>query len=79
MNDKLTLNEHERITQIYTVRNANKKRVKKACEMWQNTLTYRAKHDTNKKNKIATTLSNHTRLTVARSLSTTHSQNMELR
>ena len=25
---KLTLNEHERITQIYTVRNANKKREK---------------------------------------------------
>ena len=41
MNDKLTLNEHERITQIYAVyiRNANKKRVKKACRMWQNTLT----------------------------------------
>ena len=34
---------------------------------------------TKKKNKIAATLSNHTRLTVARSLSTTHSQNMELR
>ena len=43
MNDKLTLNEHERITQIYTVRNANKKRAKKACGMWQNTLTYGTK------------------------------------
>ena len=32
MNDKLTLNKHERITQIYTVRNANKKRVKKHAE-----------------------------------------------
>ena len=39
MNDKLTLKEDERITQTYTVRNANKKRAKKASGMWQNTLT----------------------------------------
>ena len=30
--DKLALNEHERITQIYTVRNASMKRVKKHAE-----------------------------------------------
>jgi len=31
--DKLALNEHERITQIYTQRNLHMKRGKKACRM----------------------------------------------
>ena len=41
---------------MYTVRNANNKRVKKACGMWQNTLTYGTKNNRKRKNEIAATL-----------------------
>ena len=52
--DKLALNEHERITQmkqIYTVRNASMKRVKKACKMWKNTITDGTKKDKMRKKR----------------------------
>ena len=49
MDDTLALNEHERLTQIYTVRNANEKRVKKRAECDKNTLTYGTKNDTKRK------------------------------
>ena len=32
MDDTLALNERERLTQIYTVRNANEKRLKKSMQ-----------------------------------------------
>ena len=42
MDDTLALNERERLTQIYTVRNANEKRVKNHAECDKNTLRSRA-------------------------------------
>ena len=46
MDDTLALNEHERLAQIYTVRNANEKRVKKKhAECDKNTLTYGTKYN----------------------------------
>ena len=49
MDDKLALNEHERLTQIYTIRNANEERVKTACRMWQKYINIRTKNDTKSK------------------------------
>ena len=57
----------ERIAQIYTIRNANKKPVnEKACRMWQRGLTYETKMTKGKKKKeiAATLLIKHNRLTV---------------
>ena len=62
MDDKLALNEHERITQIYTIRNANKKRVKKKhAECGKNTLTYGTKM-TQRENEFAATTTKATSL-----------------
>ena len=52
MDDKLTLNEHERLTPIYTVRNANDKQVKKKhAECDKNTLTYETKKKTTQRKR----------------------------
>ena len=53
MDDKLTLNEHERLTRIYTVRNANEKQVKKSMQNVTKYINIRNNKMTQRDNEIA--------------------------
>ena len=55
MDDTLALNERERLTQIYTVRNANEKLVKKSMQNVAKIHKHTEQKIDTKRNKIAAT------------------------